>query len=138
VEKKRRAAQLLALAADARARFAAATVGRVAHVLVETQLEDGRWLGHAEDYVPVVVRPRIGDPPELEHAILRVRRVAVDREMADRVVGEIESLDLPSSRPRPTLPVLDSSRRSGPAGRRARHSAPTPAQAPAAGGFDVR
>jgi threonylcarbamoyladenosine tRNA methylthiotransferase MtaB len=138
-EKKRRAAQLLALAADARARFAASTVGRVADVLVETQLEDGRWLGHAEDYVPVVVRPRIGDPPGLEHAILRVRRVAVDRELGDRVVGEIESLDLPSSRPRPTLPVLDP-RRDGPAGRRARHraSTPTPAQAPAAGGFDVR
>jgi threonylcarbamoyladenosine tRNA methylthiotransferase MtaB len=104
-EKKRRAAVLLALAAEARARFAASTVGRPARVLVETPTADGRWVGHAEDHVLVAVRPRPGDPPDLEHAILSVRRTGIDGDIADRVTGEIEAIDLPAVRaPRPGRP----------------------------------
>ena len=75
--KKARAAELLALAAEARARFARRGLGTVTRVLVETRLPDGRWVGHAEDHVLVGGgRAARGDPDDLENAILTVRRTA--------------------------------------------------------------
>ncbi|HEY7131034.1 MAG TPA: tRNA (N(6)-L-threonylcarbamoyladenosine(37)-C(2))-methylthiotransferase MtaB [Candidatus Limnocylindrales bacterium] len=89
--RKRRAAELLRLAADARARWAAAHPGREADVLLETRLADGRWMGHAVDHTLVAVPPlRAGD--DLENAIVHVAIDAVDAVVPDRTVGRILSL----------------------------------------------
>ena len=97
--KKARAAELLAVGADARAAFARRGLGTTTRVLMETRLHDGRWTGHAEDHVLVAVEPRPGDPDDLEHAILTVRRTAIDPELPDRVTGEIQSLDSAPRKP---------------------------------------
>ncbi|HET7029367.1 MAG TPA: tRNA (N(6)-L-threonylcarbamoyladenosine(37)-C(2))-methylthiotransferase MtaB [Candidatus Limnocylindrales bacterium] len=86
--KKRRAAELLAFAADARARWARAQVGREVDVLFEERLADGRWSGHAADSTLVAARSDL----ELEHAIGRVRVAAVDADRPDRVEGGILEL----------------------------------------------
>ena len=86
--KKRRAAELLAIAADARARWAGAHVGRDADVLFETRLDDGRWVGHAADHVLVAVD---GGPSPLENHIERVRVVGVDHAFPDRVIGALHA-----------------------------------------------
>ena len=99
--KKRRAADLLALAAEARASFAAGHVGRVVDVLFESRLPDGRWVGHAEDHVLVAAA---GD--DLENAIGRVMIDGIDREVADRAIGSIAALDRPKRQIRRDLPVL--------------------------------
>ena len=77
--RKARAGELLAVAADARARFARRGVGTETRVLVESRLADGRWVGHAADNVQVAVTPRPDDSDGLENAILTVRRTAIDR-----------------------------------------------------------
>ncbi len=89
--KKRRAAELLAVGADARARWAAAHVGATADVLLETRLDDGRWVGHAADHTLVAASPPAGDG-DLENAVARIVVDAVDPSMRDRVVGRILSL----------------------------------------------
>jgi threonylcarbamoyladenosine tRNA methylthiotransferase MtaB len=99
--KKRRAAELLAIAAAGRAAFAAAHVGHDADVLFERRLPDGRWVGHAADHV-LVGAP--GD--DLENAIARVTIDGIDAEVADRVVGSIVALDRPRRRIRRDLPVV--------------------------------
>jgi threonylcarbamoyladenosine tRNA methylthiotransferase MtaB len=87
--KKRRAAELLAVSAAARARWAAAHVGREASVLFESCLGDGRWIGHAADHTLVAV-----DEPDrdLENAIGRVRVTRVDPTVPERVIGELLAL----------------------------------------------
>ncbi len=85
--KKERAAELLAVAADARERWAASRVGTVAEVLFETRLDDGRWVGHAADYTSVAAPPHAD--ALLENAIGRVRIDAVDPARRDRVIGPI-------------------------------------------------
>ena len=60
--KKQRAADLLALASEAKAAFARRSVGTETRVLLEQRLPDGRWVGHAEDHVLVAVRGRSGRP----------------------------------------------------------------------------
>jgi threonylcarbamoyladenosine tRNA methylthiotransferase MtaB len=110
--KKARAGELLAVAADARAAWARAGLGTTTRVLVERRLDDGRWVGHAEDHVVVAVATRPGDPGDLgdsgdlENAILTVRRTAIDGKTADRVTGEILAIDAPTRTLRPRLPVL--------------------------------
>jgi threonylcarbamoyladenosine tRNA methylthiotransferase MtaB len=99
--KKRRAAELLAEAAARRAAFAAEHVGRVASVLFERRLLDGRWAGHAEDHVLVAAG---GD--ELQNAIGRVKIDGIDGEVADRAVGSIVALDRPRQQIRRDLPVV--------------------------------
>ena len=94
--RKRRAGELLALAADARARWAAAHVGREAEVLFERALEDGRWMGHAADHTLVAATPHAGSRPDLENAIGRVAIDAVDPMVRDRVLGRILHLSLPT------------------------------------------
>ena len=106
--KKARAGVLLAVAADARAAFAARGLGTVTRVLAETRLPDGRWVGHAEDHVLVAVTPRGGDPADLENAILTVRRTARDGDLADRVAGEVIAID-----PRPALAPHAAAARAG-------------------------
>lgn len=101
--KRRRASELLALAAEARARFAAARIGREAVVLFESRLSDGRWLGHAEDGVPVAATPADGSP--LESAIARVHVEGVDPEVADRAAGRVVAVDPPGRVPRLALRV---------------------------------
>ena len=103
--KKRRAAELLALAAECRAGWAAAHVGRHADVLFETRLDDGRWVGHAADHTlvaaarpaaarPAAARPAAG-PASLENHLGRVAVDGVDPSIRDRVVGRILSLSPP-------------------------------------------
>jgi len=107
--KKARAADLLALAAEARAAFARRALGSEARVLVETRLPDGRWLGHAEDHVLVAVTPRADSPADqidLENAILHVRRIAIDGEAAERVTGEVLAIDPAPRQLRPAIPVI--------------------------------
>lgn len=88
--KKRRAAALLAVAAGARARWAARHVGAEADVLFEEPLPDGRWVGHAADHTLVAA----GDPDRasLGNAIGRVRVESVDPAARDRVVGTLVAL----------------------------------------------
>jgi hypothetical protein len=81
-------------------------LGTTTRVLVETRLPDGRWLGHAEDHVPVAAAPRPGDPADLENAILTVRRTAIDPDAAERVRGEILGVDPAPRTLRAALPVL--------------------------------
>jgi threonylcarbamoyladenosine tRNA methylthiotransferase MtaB len=94
--KKRRAAELLAIAAEARSRWAARHVGGTADVLFERRLDDGRWIGHAADHTLVAATPP-GPGDALEHAIGRVRLDAVDPAVPDRVVGRIASLSMPAA-----------------------------------------
>jgi hypothetical protein len=95
--KKARAATLLSVAADARARRATADVGGHADVLFESRLADGRWVGHAADYVTVAV-----DVPQsrvvsrsLENSIGRVAIDRVDPLVRDRVIGSILAISPP-------------------------------------------
>lgn len=104
--KKLRAARLLAHAVDARARWARAGIGTTTRVLAETRLDDGRWVGHAEDHVLVAVEPRRGDPADLENAVLTVRRDAIDPAVPERASGELLAVDPAPHRLRAGLPVL--------------------------------
>jgi len=104
--RKRRSAALLALAADARARWARAGLGTTTNVLVEARRGDGRWVGHAEDHVLVALRARPGDPVDLENALVTVRRTAVDPGQRDRIEGSVLGID-PAPRPlRPSIPLV--------------------------------
>jgi threonylcarbamoyladenosine tRNA methylthiotransferase MtaB len=94
--KKRRAAELLAIAAESRASWAAAHLGAEADVLFETRLDDGRWVGHAADHTLVAASPPAGARASLENHIGRVRVDAVDPAVRDRVTGRILSLSPPS------------------------------------------
>jgi len=104
--KKARAAELLAVAAEARASFARSRVGTETRVLAESRLPDGRWVGHAEDHVLVAVNPRDGDSSDLENAILTVRRTAIDGEVAERLVGDIRAISPAPRSLRAELPVI--------------------------------
>jgi len=100
--KKTRAAELLALAAAARARRAMSTVGGVADVLFETRLADGRWVGHAADYVPVAVAlPALGQgagSTSLANVIGRVVVEGVDPLAPDRAFGRVVAASPPPTR----------------------------------------
>jgi threonylcarbamoyladenosine tRNA methylthiotransferase MtaB len=93
--KKRRAAELLALAAENRARWAAGHLAAEANVLFERRLDDGRWIGHAADHVLVAAPPPAGRLSSLENHIGRVAIDRVDPVVRDRVVGRILSLSPP-------------------------------------------
>jgi threonylcarbamoyladenosine tRNA methylthiotransferase MtaB len=88
--RRRRAGELLALAAHARARFAARHLGGEAVVLFESELPDGRWIGHAEDHV--LVAAEAPDATSLENTIGRVRLTGVDPDKADRLIGDVVAL----------------------------------------------
>ncbi len=88
--KKRRSAEALALAAQARARFAERQLGRELRVLFEQPLPDGRWLGHAESHVPVAAAPANGR--SLENAIGLIRAESIDPATPDRIVGRLLSI----------------------------------------------
>jgi len=91
--KKRRSAEALAIAADARARFAARHLGRELRVLFEQPLPDGRWLGHAESHV--LVAAASPDGGSLENAIGLVRAEGIDATAPDRLVGSLVSISRP-------------------------------------------
>jgi threonylcarbamoyladenosine tRNA methylthiotransferase MtaB len=88
--KKRRAAELLAVSADARARWAARHVGAVAEVLFEERIADGRWIGHAADHTLVAAASLPTEP--LANVISLVRIDRVDPDMPDRVDGHVVSV----------------------------------------------
>ncbi len=94
--KKRRAAEGLALAAEARASFARRQIGRELEVLFESRLAGG-WVGHAENYVPVAAAAADGSP--LENVLATVRAVSVDDGDDGRVRGTIVSIS-PATRVR--------------------------------------
>lgn len=101
--RRERAAELLGLAAAARARAAARRVGGRASVLFETRLPDGRWLGHAEDHVPVAAPSPDGRP--MDNALGWVALESVDPAAADRAEGRV--IDLDRGRPlRVPLPLV--------------------------------
>jgi threonylcarbamoyladenosine tRNA methylthiotransferase MtaB len=93
--KKRRAAELLAVAAEARARWAAAHVGAESEVLFEERLDDGRWVGHAADHTLVAAAIPPGTA-SLDNAIGRVVGESIDPASRDRVVGRVLSVSHPS------------------------------------------
>jgi len=99
--KKARAAELLALAATARARRAESHVGELADVLFESRLADGRWVGHAADYVSVAATAPTTAPVDtsLVNAIGRVAVDGIDPGAGDRAVGRILSVTRPPARP---------------------------------------
>jgi threonylcarbamoyladenosine tRNA methylthiotransferase MtaB len=105
--KKERAARLLERATQARARWARNGLGTTTRVLAEQRLDDGRWVGHAEDHGLVAVRPRNGDPEDLENAVVTVRRTSVDPRVPDRVEGELLAVDPAPRRLHVPLPVRD-------------------------------
>jgi len=96
--KKRRAAELLAVAAAARARWAASRVGAIADVLFERPLDDGRWVGHATDHTLVAAAPEDHALIDLENAIGRVAIDRVDALVSDRAVGRILGLSFAPDR----------------------------------------
>ena len=106
--RKARAADLLVLGVEAKARFARAGTGTTTRVLLEQRLPDGRWVGHAEDHVLVAVSPRPVDPHDLENAVVTVRRTAVDPDAPDRVIGQPLHVDPAPRTLRPAIPVVAS------------------------------
>jgi threonylcarbamoyladenosine tRNA methylthiotransferase MtaB len=89
--RKRRAAEALALAAEARAAFARAQLGHDLRVLFERPLAGGRpgsWLGHADNYVPVAV---VSDVPLVNH-VAWVLADSIDPGTPDRVLGRLLSV----------------------------------------------
>jgi threonylcarbamoyladenosine tRNA methylthiotransferase MtaB len=101
--RRRRSSVLLALAAERRAAFARALVGRRLDVLFESRLDDGRWIGHAAEYVEVVAGPR--EQGSLENVRAEVECTSADPEAPDRLAGSIVALRA-ASRTRGSLPVL--------------------------------
>jgi tRNA A37 methylthiotransferase MiaB len=87
--KKRRAAAMLALAADARAAFARAQLGRELRVLFEQPAGGSRWLGHADNYVEVLA----ASAEPLANQIGLVQVDSIDPDAPDRVVGRLDSVD---------------------------------------------
>ena len=85
--RKQRSAELLAHAAERRAAHAAARVGALADVLFETELPDGRWVGHAEDHT-LVAAPS-PDGLRLENVIATVAVDGIDPLQRDRAVGTV-------------------------------------------------
>ncbi len=100
--RKRRATELLALAAAARADFARRQLGRTASVLFESPLPDGRWAGHAENHQVVAVEAAA----DLENTIGRVALTRVDASAPDRVVGRVLDRIAPARPIHRALPVL--------------------------------
>jgi threonylcarbamoyladenosine tRNA methylthiotransferase MtaB len=91
--RKHRASTMLAFAAAARRNAATASIGSERSVLFERPLADGRWVGHAEDYVTCAV-----DAPSdrsLENAIGRVAVNDVDPGDPELAVGKLVALDPP-------------------------------------------
>jgi threonylcarbamoyladenosine tRNA methylthiotransferase MtaB len=86
----RRAAELLSLAADARATFAAALLGGELRVLFEQPLADGRWLGHDEHHVEIVAPSPDGRP--LTNRIDLVRAESIEPGFPSRIVGRVVSV----------------------------------------------
>jgi threonylcarbamoyladenosine tRNA methylthiotransferase MtaB len=104
--KKARAAELLALAALARARRAESRVGELADVLFESRIGDGRWVGHAPDYVAVAVAaPDPAAGQSLANAIGRVAIDGIDPLTRDRVVGRIIAISPSPARSLPLVPT---------------------------------
>ncbi|HEY6056810.1 MAG TPA: tRNA (N(6)-L-threonylcarbamoyladenosine(37)-C(2))-methylthiotransferase MtaB [Candidatus Limnocylindrales bacterium] len=97
--RKRRATELLAIAAEARARFARRQLGDDLDVLFETRLADGRWIGHAPNNVLVVASSP--DRRPLENVIARVRVSGVDPGAPQHALGRVVALEPSRGRARP-------------------------------------
>ncbi len=104
--RRRRSAELLALATGCRTRFASRSLGHQRLVLFEEQLPDGRWVGHAEDHVLVAAAPSAAapsaaapsaagaaSPVSLQNAIGRIQVETVDPDRPDRLVGRLIAID---------------------------------------------
>ncbi len=65
-------------------------------MLFETRLDDGRWVGHAENGALVAAH---AGGPVTENAIGRVAIDGIDTDVPDRAVGSVLAVDLPHRRP---------------------------------------
>jgi threonylcarbamoyladenosine tRNA methylthiotransferase MtaB len=83
--RRRRAADLLALATEARATFAQRAVGSERRVLFEERADDGAWVGRSEDYVEVAVET----DREIANVVGRVMVTGIDSALPDRARGRI-------------------------------------------------
>jgi threonylcarbamoyladenosine tRNA methylthiotransferase MtaB len=94
--KKCRADEALALAAEARARYASGQRGMELRVLFERPIPGGRWIGHAENNVLVSASAAGATAgaraASLEGVIGLVRVDAVDPDDSDRLVGSLVSV----------------------------------------------
>ena len=117
--KKRRSAEALALAAEARARFAERQLGRELRVLFERPLPDGRWLGHAESHVLVAAgwaaaaavaddAASADDAAPLDNTIGVVRAESIDPAAPDRIVGRLLAVDCSRTVPATQEPLANS------------------------------
>jgi threonylcarbamoyladenosine tRNA methylthiotransferase MtaB len=97
--RRARAAELLALAAEARRTFAARALGRERRVLFEQRDPAGGWTGHADDNILVRAGPP-GDTVALAGELARVAIERVDPSDAGRVIGRLLER-LPRSPARP-------------------------------------
>ena len=86
--RRARAAEALAIAAAARRRFAAGTVGHERQVLFEQPHPTGGWIGHAEDHVLVRSGPGPDGRP-LAGQLARVAVVGLDPADPERVLGRV-------------------------------------------------
>jgi threonylcarbamoyladenosine tRNA methylthiotransferase MtaB len=91
--KKRRSAEALALAAEARTRFAARQLGGELRVLFERQLPNGRWLGHSENHV--LVEAAVPGVRSMGNVIGLVRARTIESGAPDRIVGRLLATDPP-------------------------------------------
>jgi threonylcarbamoyladenosine tRNA methylthiotransferase MtaB len=89
--RKRRAAEALALAAEARAAFAALQLGRELRVLFERPLSDGRWVGHAGNHVAVAAASTDGRP--LDNVIGSVVAESIEPAAGHRIAGRLVAVD---------------------------------------------
>jgi threonylcarbamoyladenosine tRNA methylthiotransferase MtaB len=86
--RRARAAEALAIAAAARRRFAAGTVGHERQVLFEQPHPAGGWVGHAEDHLLVRSDPAADRRP-LGGELARVAVVGLDPSDPERVLGRV-------------------------------------------------
>jgi tRNA A37 methylthiotransferase MiaB len=86
--RRARAAEALAIAAAARRRFAAGTVGHERQVLFEQPHPAGGWVGHAENHVLVRSGPGADSRP-LAGELARVAVVGLDPGDPERVLGRV-------------------------------------------------
>jgi hypothetical protein len=76
----------------------------MADVLFESRLADGRWIGHAANYVPVAVAGSgsaagsASGEESLANSIGRVAVEGVDRFARDRAIGRVVAVSPPRAR----------------------------------------
>jgi threonylcarbamoyladenosine tRNA methylthiotransferase MtaB len=89
-DRRRRAADLLGMAAERRTAFAGSIAGAERRALFERQAADGRWVGRSEDYVEIAVGG--GPDGDLANRIGTVRVVGIDPDGDGRAFGRLRAV----------------------------------------------